>query len=118
MTSRLLLPTACVLTLAIIVSSIPATAQSIAGTWRTKSGEFARIGKCGAAWCITMSTGKHKGRRIGRFTKAGTGYAGTITDPRNNKTYNGKATVNGRSLSLSGCVFGGIFCRAQTWTKH
>lgn len=109
---------ACGIVFAAVLFSLPAAAQSIAGNWRTKSGEIARIAKCGGAWCITLRTGKHRGKRIGRFTKAGAGYAGTITDPGNNKTYNGKATVTGRSMSLSGCVFGGMFCRSQVWTKR
>lgn len=93
-------------------------AQSIAGNWRTQSGETARIAKCGAAYCITLVTGKYKGRRIGRMTGAGASYSGSITDPSNDRSYSGKAQVNGRSMAMSGCVFGGLFCRSQTWTKR
>jgi len=92
-------------------------AQSIAGNWRTPKGSIARIAKCGGAWCITLVSGKHKGRRIGRMSGGGANYKGTITDPENNKTYSGSATVKGRSLSMSDCVMG-IFCRSQTWRKR
>ncbi|MGE3644759.1 MAG: DUF2147 domain-containing protein [Beijerinckiaceae bacterium] len=95
-----------------------AYAQAIAGNWRTQSGETARIAKCGAAYCITLRSGKHKGRTIGRMRGSGSSYSGSITDPNNNKTYNGKASVSGSSMSLSGCVLGGLFCRSQTWTKR
>ncbi len=95
-----------------------AQAQAIAGSWRTQSAETARIAKCGSAYCITLVSGKHKGRRIGRMSGAGNAYSGSITDPANNKTYSGKANVNGRSMAMSGCVLGGLFCRSQTWTKR
>lgn len=95
-----------------------AQAQAIAGNWRTQSGETARVVKCGTAYCITLISGKHKGRRIGRMSGAGNNYSGSITDPANNKTYSGKASISGNSMAMSGCVLGGLFCRSQTWTKR
>lgn len=95
-----------------------ANAQAIAGNWRTQSGETARIAKCGSAYCITLTTGKHKGRRIGRMSGSGNSYSGSITDPSNDRTYSGKATLNGCSMSMSGCVLGGLICRSQTWARR
>lgn len=95
-----------------------ANAQSIAGNWRTQSGETARISKCGGAYCITLRTGKYKGQRIGKMTGSGNSYKGSIRDPAKNKTYSGKASITGRSMAMSGCVFGGLICRSQTWVKR
>ena len=45
-------------------------------------------------------------------------YVGKVTDPANDKTYNGKASLSGNVLKMSGCVLGGLFCRSQKWTKQ
>ena len=47
----------------------------------------------------------------------GGNYEGEITKPSNGKTYSGKAKLSGNSLKLSGCVFGGLICESQTWTR-
>ena len=95
----------------------PVLAQSILGNWRTKSGALARISSCGAAYCITLRSGKHKGKRIGRLTGKGASYSGTVTDPNNGKVYTGKASVRAGSMSLSGCVLG-FLCKSETWTRR
>ena len=95
-----------------------ALADPIEGNWKTASGATAAIAGGGGAFSITLKTGKHAGKRIGSFKPSGgDGYAGTITDPESDKTYNGKATLTGGSLKLSGCVLGGLICKSQTWTK-
>jgi len=95
-----------------------AYADPIEGNWRTQSGETAAIANCGGGFCITLKTGKHKGKAIGRLTPAGGGqYGGSITDPNNDKTYTGKASVDGGSMNLKGCVLGGLICKSQAWTK-
>ncbi|HEX7919856.1 MAG TPA: DUF2147 domain-containing protein [Bradyrhizobium sp.] len=43
-------------------------------------------------------------------------YAGTITDPQDDKTYSGTAKLAGSSLELTGCAMS-VFCRTQTWKK-
>lgn len=96
-----------------------AYADPIEGNWKTQSGETAAIGDCGGgAFCITLKTGKHAGKQIGKMTAGGEGsYAGSITDPADDKTYKGKAKVTGSAMKMSGCVFGGLICKSQDWTK-
>ena len=95
-----------------------AYADPIEGNWKTQSGETAAIGNCGGAFCITLKTGKHAGKQIGKMSASGEGsYAGSITDPADDKTYKGKAKLNGGSMKMSGCVFGGLICKSQNWTK-
>lgn len=96
----------------------PAFADPIEGTWQTKVGSHALISSCGHAYCIKLTTGDHAGMKIGKMTPSGGGnYAGTITDPGNGKTYSGKGHVAGNSLTLKGCVFGGLICRGETWKR-
>ncbi|MEP9388817.1 DUF2147 domain-containing protein [Mesorhizobium sp. KR9-304] len=95
-----------------------AWADPIEGNWRTEAGSTAHISPCGGAFCIKLISGSHSGKQIGKMTASGANsYSGSITDPNNDKTYKGKASVSGGNLSLSGCVLGGLFCRAQNWKK-
>ena len=90
--------------------------EAIEGNWKTASGETAVIGPCGGAFCVTLKTGKHAGKQIGKLSGKGNSYSGDITDPANDKTYSGTGTVSGNSLSITGCVLI-ILCKSQTWTR-
>ncbi|MBW3095722.1 DUF2147 domain-containing protein [Pseudohoeflea coraliihabitans] len=106
-------------TLALALTALmagPALADPIEGKWRTKSGETAAISKCGGAYCVTLTTGAHKGKQIGRVSGSGGKYKGTITDPKKDKTYAGNATLNGNSLKMQGCV-AKILCRSENWKR-
>ncbi|KQM35230.1 MULTISPECIES: DUF2147 domain-containing protein [Rhizobium/Agrobacterium group] len=102
--------------LAFLISSSAFAAEAIEGNWKTASGETAAIAKCGSAFCVTLKTGKHAGKQIGKMTGSGDNYAGEITDPANDKTYSGSGTVSGNSLSMKGCVLK-VLCKSQTWTR-
>ncbi|MBA3447258.1 MAG: DUF2147 domain-containing protein [Pseudaminobacter sp.] len=94
-----------------------AYADPIEGNWKTHSGETAAIGGCGGGFCITLKTGKHSGKQIGKMSASGDNkYKGTITDPADDKTYSGSAKLAGASLSMTGCALK-IFCKTQTWNK-
>ena len=72
----------------------------------------------GGSVSITLKSGKYAGKTIGSLKAAGDNkYAGSITDPANDKTYSGKATLSGTSLKMSGCVLGGLICKSQIWHK-
>jgi uncharacterized protein (DUF2147 family) len=93
-----------------------ALADPIEGNWRTQAGSTAAIAPCGGEFCIKLTSGAHSGKSIGRMKASGGGYTGTVTDPAEDKTYSGSATVSGSSLKLTGCALK-IFCRSQTWRK-
>ncbi|MDF1607656.1 DUF2147 domain-containing protein [Hoeflea sp. YIM 152468] len=94
----------------------PALADPIEGNWKTKSGETAAISACGGSYCVTLKTGKHAGKRIGKMTAKGGGYSGTITDPAKDKTYSGSASISGNTMKMKGCVLG-VLCRSENWAK-
>lgn len=103
---------------ALLATSGLALADGIEGKWKTDSGATAEIVPCGPAFCITLRSGEHKGKRIGRMNADGSNrYSGDITDPANDKTYSGRATLSGNALSMKGCVLGGLICRGQNWTR-
>lgn len=100
----------------IALSAATAMADPIEGNWRTQGGETAAISSCGGAYCITLKSGKHNGKRIGQMSGSDGSYSGTITDPADDKTYSGSANVSGGSMKLKGCALK-IFCKTQTWTR-
>ncbi|NRP71182.1 hypothetical protein ILFOPFJJ_02066 [Ensifer psoraleae] len=91
-------------------------AEPIVGNWKTASGATAEIAPCGGAYCVTLKTGKHAGKRIGNLTGTDGSYSGELTDPENDKTYSGSGAVNGNSLKMKGCVLK-VLCKSQTWTR-
>lgn len=104
--------------MALLLTTGVALADPIEGRWKTRSGNTAEIAACGGAYCITLKTGEHAGKQIGRFEAQGNGaYTGTVTDPNKDKTYKGKGTLKGTSFTMGGCVLGGLICRNETWTR-
>ena len=101
-----------------LFSSSALAADPIVGNWRTEAGETASIAPCGSgSFCVAIKTGAHAGKTIGLLNNESGRYTGKITDPQTNRTYRGKAKINGRSMEMSGCVLGGLICQSQTWIK-
>jgi uncharacterized protein (DUF2147 family) len=106
------------------VLSTPALADP-SGTWLRSSGESrVRIAKCGDAYCGTIVWLKNPdgnakvGQRVfydmkGKHNKL----SGKAFNPEDGKTYSGTISLNGRSMTTSGCVLGGIICRSVQWSK-
>ena len=100
----------------VLSAGLANAAEPLEGNWKTASGETAAISKCGGAFCVTLKTGQHAGKQIGKLTGTGDTYTGEITDPAANKTYSGSGTVSGNSLKMKGCVMK-VLCKTQTWTR-
>ena len=101
--------------LAFSAASVQA-AEPIEGNWKTASGATAQIAPCGGSYCVTLKTGKHAGKQIGKLSGTGASYTGEITDPKDDKTYSGSAAVSGAMLKLKGCVLK-VLCKSQNWSK-
>ncbi|WP_275789941.1 DUF2147 domain-containing protein [Pararhizobium gei] len=103
-------------TTSVLMATAALSAEPIVGNWKTASGETAAIASCGGGYCITLKTGKFAGKRIGSMSGNGDSYSGEITDPANDKTYSGSASIAGNSLKMKGCVLK-VLCKSQTWTR-
>jgi uncharacterized protein (DUF2147 family) len=98
----------------------PALAEEpIVGSWKRPNGTIIQYSSCGAdTYCGTVMTGEYKGKSIGSMSgKEGT-YKGQVNKLDEGKTYNGKASVSGGKLSLSGCVMGGLICKSESLTRQ
>ncbi|MFV0293992.1 MAG: DUF2147 domain-containing protein [Paracoccus sp. (in: a-proteobacteria)] len=107
-------------------------ADPIEGVWQTQpdEGVFAHVSvaPCDKGFCGTITRtfkggGEFKSPNIGKqivigmIPQGGGSYKGRVLRPADNKVYSGKATVSGNSMSLSGCVAGGLICKSQNWSK-
>ena len=121
-----------VIALALALTGTMAAADPIEGVWQTQpdEGSFAHvtIAPCGGAFCGTISrtfqgNQEYRSPNLGRqividmAPQGGGNYAGKVWRPANDKIYNGKASVQGDRMSLSGCVAGGLICKSQTWAR-
>jgi len=109
----------------IAASTLPALADP-SGTWQRDNGNSrVRIAPCGSNFCGTLvwvkdASGPAKvGQRVFYdMTPAGANaWTGQAFNPEDGKTYSGKMTLSGSTMTTSGCVLGGLICRSVSWSK-
>lgn len=104
----------------------PAFAADINGTWLRSNGESRiRMAPCGGAVCgvitwLKKSDSKaHVGQRVFYDMKpdGSGGWEGSAFNPEDGKTYTGRASVSGGSMTTKGCVLGGLICKSVSWRR-
>ncbi len=123
--------------LLVLTGAAQAQSSDPSGTYLSETGETrVRIAKCGSAYCGTIVAvqgeakdvnnpdAKLKGRNLvgvqmlSNIQPAADGFTGQLYNYKDGRTYSGKMSfAGGKSMQLSGCVFGGLICRSQTWAK-
>jgi uncharacterized protein (DUF2147 family) len=107
------------------LAAFPAAADPT-GVWLRENGNSrVRIGKCGDAYCGTLvwvkdADGPAKpGQRIFYDMKesGANAWSGKAFNPEDGKTYSGKMTLSGGTITTSGCVLGGMICKSVAWRK-
>ena len=89
--------------LAVSAASPALSADPILGKWRAPGGG-------------TVISGQHKGKAVGRMSGSAGNYTGQVTDPRDDRTYSGSASVSATQLELTGCALK-VFCKTQVWVR-
>jgi uncharacterized protein (DUF2147 family) len=87
------------------------------GVWNTeKSKGMVRIEQCGQNLCgYALPNGE---KILINMKPSDTKWTGRIHDPDSGKTYDSSITMKGPNiLRVQGCVFGGMFCGGQTWSR-
>ena len=110
-------------------------ADPVEGLWKTKADDNGNFGQveiapCGDKLCGILvkaydSTGAEtESENIGKqivwdmvANGDGTYGNGKVWAPDRDKTYNAKMALSGDMLAVSGCVLGGMICRASDWTR-
>ena len=104
----------------LILMAGPALAEEpIVGSWKRPNGTIIQYSSCGAdTYCGTVMTGEYKGKSIGSMSGKNGSYKGKVNKLDEGKTYNGKATATASTLSLAGCVMGGLICKSESLTRQ
>ena len=107
-------------------SGATALASDVSGVWlRTDGKTKVKFSSCGGAVCghVVWIKDKDSLARIGErvfydMTPAGENHwQGSAYNPDDGKTYSGKMTLAGESLTTAGCVLGGMICKSFSWTR-
>lgn len=109
-----------------VVSSLSlaaiAHAGSANGTWKRSNGAHVLAFDCGGGLGLKVVSSPEPAK-VGKTIMCGakkTGenkWKGTVLNLDDNQKYSGYVELNGNSLTLSGCVLGGIICKDDTWAR-
>ncbi len=99
-------------------ATVASQADAIEGNWKRPTGAIVKFQSCGAAYCAIVQTGEFAGKQAGTMAGKNGVYRGSLTDLKEKKTYKGKAKINGGTMSMSGCVLGGLICKTEAWVKQ
>jgi uncharacterized protein (DUF2147 family) len=104
-----------------------AAAGDASGVWlRDTGGSKIRIAPCGdEALCGSIVWLREPGgkAKVGQqvfFAMKPHGenvWTGSALNPEDGKTYSGKMTLSGDSLTTAGCVLGGLICKSVSWSR-
>lgn len=124
MTHRLAVPLS--LFLAAMVAS-PVLADDLSGTWLRETGlSKVKFAPCGNAICgniVWIKPGVDTPAKVGQrvfFDMKPSGansWSGSAVNPDDGKTYSGKMSLSGSTLTTEGCAMGGLICKSSTWTR-
>lgn len=113
---RALMLTAAIFTL---TAAQAAAEEPIVGSWKRANGTIIKYDTCGTdTYCGTVMTGEYKGKSIGSMSGKDGSYKGKVNKLDEGKTYSGKASVKGNTLSLAGCVMGGLICKSESLARQ
>lgn len=111
-----------------MLAAASAFAGDPSGTWLRDTGASrVKIGPCGGgAYCGSLvwlkpgvETPAKVGQRIFYDMKSdgADSWKGSAFNPEDGKTYSGKMSLSGSTLTTAGCAMGGMICKSTTWTR-
>ena len=103
-----------------------APAASPIGVWARDAGQTqVAISRCGASLCgrikHLMPGSRAKLGQVVLYDMKPSGpatWTGNAINPDDGKRYTGKMSLVGGTLTVSGCVLGGLICDDVAWTKQ
>lgn len=111
---------------AMVLTASPALADEIMGTWMRDTGASkVKFSHCGDAICgniVWLKPGADPKAKVGQRVffdmkpNGANAWAGSAFNPEDGKTYTGKMTLAGNTLTTAGCVMS-VICKSATWTR-
>jgi uncharacterized protein (DUF2147 family) len=102
-------------------------ADGVLGTWLRDNGNVqVKFEPCGDAVCgniAWLKPGSDSKAKVGQrlffdMRPAGANsWIGKAASPDNGSVYSGKMSIEGSTLSTSGCIVGGLICKSANWTR-
>ncbi len=108
---------------ALVVAASDARAASFLGEWkRPSTGAIIQLYACGNGLGMRVVASKlirAKGRRImcGARKTGANRFEGNLLNPVDGATYYAIVELRGQTLTLKGCVLGGLLCKREDWTR-
>ncbi|MBR2535666.1 MAG: DUF2147 domain-containing protein [Hyphomicrobium sp.] len=105
-----------------VAMSTLAEAGSANGTWLRDNGAHVLAFDCGGGLGLKV-TKSPEANKVGKTIMCGAKpsgpnkWKGTVLNLDDGQKYSGSVTVSGNSLTLSGCVLGGLVCKNDTWSR-
>ena len=112
---------------AFLLTTAPTLADDILGTWLRDNGAMqVKFEPCGDAICgniVWLKPGSDMKAKIGQRlfydmrSSGANSWTGKAANPNNGSIYSGNMSIEGSSLSTSGCMIGGLVCKTANWRK-
>ena len=92
------------------------------GVWKRSNGAHIKVFNCGGGLGMRVTkspTPSKVGKTImcGAKPNGKNKWKGSLHNLDDGQTYLGYVKLHGKSLSLSGCVLGGLICKSDTWHR-
>ena len=120
---RIVFILASIIGLAHVILATPVLAEAPYGTWlRPSTGGKIEAFQCGGGFGLKVVASKDRAKvgqviMYGARSTGGNNYGGSIKNLEDGNTYTGKVEIIGNSMNLSGCGFGGLICKTETWRR-
>ncbi|SEC68376.1 DUF2147 domain-containing protein [Bradyrhizobium erythrophlei] len=110
----------------LVLSATPSLADGISGVWLRNDGEVrVKFDQCGDAICgaiVWLKPGAESKAKIGQrvfyeMRSAGANSWTGKASPDGDSVYSGKLSIEGATLTTSGCIVGGLICKSASWTR-
>ena len=111
----------------LLLTATPSLADEVLGTWLRDNGALrVRFEPCGAAICgniVWLKPGSESKAKLGQrlffdMRPAGANsWTGKAASPDSGSIYSGKMSIEGTTLSTSGCIVGGLICKSANWRR-
>ena len=117
----------CLALMAFLLTTGVGFAEEILGTWTRETGAVhVKFEPCGDSICgnvVWLKPGSDTKAKVGQrlfFDMRPDGpnsWTGKAISPDNGSVYSGKMSIEGSTLSTSGCIIGGLICKSANWRR-